>query len=308
MWKDQYPSVIQFLKQLCPVFKISGNEIIIHCPYCDDALRKDAHRHGHMYISLQNPVFHCFRCESSGVLGNLLQDLGFDEQDIIKSLLSKTRFNISKSTNIFKNINTKQIDFYTKNLNYRNGNQQDFETFQNYIYTRICKNVDYSFFKLTPERINNKLCVSMYDYYNNFVTARIIYPTNNYRYIKNKDSQGIYFFQEFDFDKYINIVLAEGAFDIISLYQFGLFPKNKTFYIAVLGKNYVKNCEWLITNHLLLGEYNLNLIFDNDNRFINNTIKTVNCVKNRLNPNINVYGYRPIYTNDVGELPMLHKI
>lgn len=308
MWKDEHPTIIQFLKNTSTVFRISGSEIMIHCPYCNDALRKDAHRHGHLYISTQNPVFHCFRCESSGSLGNLLQDLGFDDQDIIKSLLSKIRFNISKSDNIFKIVKSNNINFYTKNLNYRNGNQQDFEVFQNYVYGRICKNVDYSYFRLTPEKINNKLCVSIYNYYNNFVTARIIFPTNNYRYIKNKNSQELYFFQEFDFDKYKNIVLAEGPFDIISLYQFGLFPKNKTFYLSILGKNYVKICEWLISNHLLFGEYNLNLIFDNDNKFINNTVKISNFVKNRLNPNIKINGYRPIYTNDVGDLPLIREI
>ena len=102
--------------------------------------------------------------------------------------------------------------------------------------------------------------------------------------------------------------MAEGPFDIISLYQFGLFPKNKTFYLSILGKNYVKICEWLISNHLLFGKYNLNFVFDNDNKFINNTMKISNFVKNRLNPNIKINGYCPIYTNDVGDLPLIREI
>ena len=68
MWSDSYPDIKFFLKNNLSFFKENGSEYIIHCPYCGDEFRKNAHHHGHLYISSKHPVFHCFRCEMSGAL------------------------------------------------------------------------------------------------------------------------------------------------------------------------------------------------------------------------------------------------
>lgn len=308
MWKDKYPIILDFFKKRSSYFKISGNELIIHCPYCDDGLRKNANHHGHLYISLNNPVFHCFRCEMSGGLNLLLKDLDFYDINIINDLKLKNNFNIIKTNNIFDTINSQRIDFYSKNLNYKLGNIAEYEKFEKYIYKRLIKYVDYSFFRITPEKINNNLCVSFYNYNNKFTTARIINPMNNYRYIKSKNNNELYFFQKMDFDTYENVVIAEGPFDIISLYLFSFFDSKKTFFISMLGKNYIKTIDWLILNHLLIGKFNINLIFDNDNKYMNHILKISKKVVNRLNYKISVRGYAPVLSNDVNEIPVIKEL
>lgn len=305
-WSNQYPEILIFLKKSSQVFSKSGNELIIHCPYCDDALRKNASQHGHLYINSESPVFHCFRCETSGFLGTLLRDLGFNDLEIINALGTSLKFTShNKITNIFKK-SSDNIDFYQKNLKYKLGNQADFERFERYVYFRLGNYTNYSFFRMTPEKLKNHLCVSFYNYYNNFTTARIIESTNNFRYIRN--NKELYFFQKFDFDQYNNIVLAEGPFDIISLYRYGIFPGKNTFYLAMMGKNYGKIVEWLCSEHLLIGDYNINLIFDNDNKNKNLTLGFTKKIAKRLNSNININGYQPIINNDVGECPLLSKL
>lgn len=76
----------------------------------------------------------------------------------------------------------------------------------------------------------------------------------------------------------------------------------------MMGKNYGKIVEWLCSEHLLIGDYNINLIFDNDNKNKNLTLGFTKKIAKRLNSNININGYQPIINNDVGECPLLSKL
>lgn len=304
-WSIQYPSVLFFLKQISTVFQQTGNEIIIHCPYCSDAYRKNASSHGHMYISTENPVFHCFRCESSGTLGTLLKDLGFEDKSIIKKLGTSLTFKSSKSTNIFSH-SENNIDFNLKNIKFKMGDPADFEKFERYIYSRLGNYTDYSYFLMTPQLINSKLCVSFYNKNNKLTTSRIINSVNQKRYIRK--GHELYYFQDLDFDKYDNIILTEGPFDCISLFKYGSFPKDHSFYLSMLGKNYGKVIDWLCSEHLLIGSYKINLIFDNDNSYIKYIMNISKRIVNRCNPQIKISGFIPIDKKDACDCPLLKEL
>lgn len=301
---------MNFLKSSAAVFQDNGNEYITHCPYCDDALRPNARAHGHLYISKTNPVFHCFRCETSGHLGTLLRDLGFTDEDVLKELGISKFLNVHESSVIKKKKDTSVEEFIAnRNHRFAVGDRANYIKFRKYIFKRIGNYCDFNKYLITPEIINRQLCASFYNCGGNFVTARILEPTNNYRYIRNKGVSELYYFQDLDFDKYKNIVVTEGVFDCIKLYRFSdHFPKNETFYVAILGKNYPKTINWILTTQIPIGKYNINLVFDNDNKLYKKTMFICRKICSRINKNISINGYKPVLLNDAGEYPFLEQI
>ena len=300
--------IINFLKSGSNVYQETGGEIIIHCPYCDDALRPNAKSHGHLYISTNSPVFHCFRCETSGHLGTLLRDLGFSNLDVLKELGSSKFLRIQEKSVIQKKKTDVRKLVESKNKNFFSGDSNNYLTFEKYIHGRlgVC---DINKYLITPEIINKKLCASFYNQIGNFVTARILNPTANFRYIRNKDVSEDYYFQEMDFDRYTEIVITEGVFDAIKLYRFsGIFPKDRTFYLSILGKNYGKAVNYLISNHLMFGKYKINLVFDNDNKWMKGAVCTCRKISKRLNSAVEIYGYHPNFGNDACECPFLEEV
>ena len=304
------PSIVNFLKNSATVFQDNGNEYITHCPYCDDALRPNARSHGHLYISKTSPVFHCFRCETSGHLGTLLRDLGFTDEDALKELGMSKFLNTHEFSAIKKKKDVTAEEFISnRNHRFDIGDQANYIKFRKYIFKRLGNYCDFNKYLITPEIINRQLCASFYNRDGNFVTARILEPTNNYRYIRNKGASELYYFQDLDFDQYKNIVITEGVFDCIKLYRFSdHFPKNETFYVAILGKNYPRTVNWLLTTQIPIGEYNINLVFDNDNRLYKKTMSICRKIIGRINKKVVINGYKPVLLNDAGEYPFLEKI
>lgn len=312
--KDNF-EIINFLKSLSNVYKDNGNEIIIHCPYCDDALRANAKSHGHLYISNKTPVFHCFRCDTSGHLSSLLKDLGFTNTNILADL-GNTKYSFSSEKLLFNQKIKSEKDKLTffdflrdKKEKFKKGDIGGYNLFERYIYSRLGMYCDIDKYLIIPEMINGKVCASFFNKNTNFVTSRIIETTTNFRYIRNKDVSELYFFQEMDFDDYTDIVLTEGVFDNIKLYRFcDLYPRNQTFFLSILGKNYGKIIKWLVSQHIPIGKYNIHVVFDKDNKFYKKTYYFCKKIVKNINQNINVYGYMPIISNDCGEYPFIQKI
>ena len=305
-----FPEIINFLKNSAAVFQDSGNEFITHCPYCDDALRPNARSHGHLYISKSNPVFHCFRCEASGHLGTLLRDLGFRDEELLRELGTSKYLNVRERSVIGrKQEKTAHDVILDRNRRFKIGNRGEYIKFRKYVSGRLGNYCDFSKYLITPEIINKQLCASFYNSDGKFTTARILEPTNNYRYIRSKDVSELYYFQELDFDQYKNIVITEGVFDCIKLYRFSdHFPKDETFYVAILGKNYPRTVNWLLTTQIPIGEYDINLVFDNDNKMYKKTMSICRKIGGRINKKVPINGYKPVLLNDAGEYPFLEKI
>ena len=303
--------IINFLKSTSSVYQDVGREIIIHCPYCDDALRPNARSHGHLYISTDSPVFHCFRCETSGYLGILLRDLGFSDPGILEIFGKPRVTKLKEKSLIRKKSSDRDIHevIKNKNLNFSRGDQNSYNTFEKYIYRRLGSYCDINKYLITPEFINKRLCAGFYNSAGYFVTARILDPINNIRYIRDRGSSEMYFFQNLDFDEYKTIVLTEGVFDSIKLYRFSSrFPKNQTFFLSILGKNYGRAVNWLASQHIPIGNFNVNLVFDNDNKYLKKTLCLCRKIAGRINSKIEVRGFHPTLLNDAGEFPYLEEV
>lgn len=311
--------IIQHLKFISPnMFKENSGEIIIHCPFCDDANRPRASNHGHCYLAKNSPVFNCFRCDASGTLIKLLTFTGFDDDESLNYVKSFINYNFSKDYYNFKKKTKKRSILEVNNivsnynLQFADKDIKRYNLFKKYLYTRIGE-VDYSKFLLYPNvvDIDNKkyfgcsFCNSNLE----LTTTRII--NNEFiRYKDNKCQYG-YFFQELDFNRYKKICLTEGPFDLINLNLYNdIFNENDTFFVAVKGtKKYLSTIEELIHQELLIGEFEINLIFDNDFKYMNSLLRNTKFVTTKYNPKIDIKGWKSIYgIKDCGLYPIIMEV
>jgi hypothetical protein len=180
-------------------------------------------------------------------------------------------------------------------------NKNEYDIFSEYIYERTGIK-DFCEFFILPKILNENLICEFYDSYGKCVVKRTV--GSDSRYFDNK---GKYFFQELDFAAKNRIVVAEGPFDIINMYLYTPQFKNCVF-ISINGKNYRRNIENLILSDLLVGTFEINLVFDNDNRNYNYDLFGIRRNSKILNRDITVKGWLPIIGKDTGDYPVVKEI
>ena len=292
-----YPQITQFLKDYCYCYKESGEEIIVFCPYCDDAHRRPGRlSHGHLYISTLFFVFHCFRCGTSGHVLKLLTDLKFNDQNILNELKRIYPHYNFGSTIVTgrKDISINQI--YKKlYLKWTQTNGEIVKNVVEYLRYRF-GNIDLNWFDflLAPDVTpSNETCVKFYNFNNEFCCYRNINTKNKFRYFIPKNQDVYYYFQPLNsIINKKNIIITEGPFDLISFSIFnGQFTTKDSYFISALGKKHVSCFKWLLLNGLFYNnDYNIFLVFDEDvknPRIFKLTIKKI--LKNINKQNINIH-------------------
>lgn len=300
-----YPNTINFIKHKSYGYLIEKpGELLTYCPFCDDIDRHVNNKHGHLYISTGTPVFNCFKCETSGNIVKLLTYLDYDNNEELNKIKSFIKYNISKD--FYYEIKNKLSGKINKNEylynKYKEVKEEDIKIFKEYIYKRIGY-IDYFKYNIYPEYIDNKLVCSFLNYNLELICSRYIKENNNIRY---KNYGGLYYIQPLEFNNIDNIILTEGPFDIINLIVYNNnFPNSSSFWGAVCGKNYLSHIEQLILKYLLLSDnITINMIFDKDNKNYKIFLFKVNELCLLYNNNINIKGWIPTYTKDVGEFPI----
>lgn len=303
--------VIRYLNRISPnMFRDIGSEIMIHCPFCDDAQRAHASNHGHLYVAINAPVFNCFRCGTSGTILRLLIETGFEDEEIIKYISSFIKYNFIKDyskkvSTSYKQIQNLYVNNTSKVVEFKKKNIEQFRIFYKYVIDRI-GNVDYNTFFIHPMMIENSLCCGFNNSDKEFITARII-SKSKARYINSKENY-LYYFQAKNFEIYNRIVIGEGPFDIIPLYLYSNLFKNSLF-ISIGGKKYLPAIENLITHYILLGRYEINIIYDSDYKNPENSLKRCKFLVEKFNNEILVKGYIPIEPfQDTGDFPQVMEI
>lgn len=308
--------VLQHLQQISPnMFKAMSNEYQIHCPFCDDAMRKNAANHGHCYLAVHSPIFNCFRCNTSGTLISLLLQTGFDDRETIAYIAQFIKISFTKDYYKVKNrkdlagINETKKKIIDLNLKFKKENKQQFKLFSEYLTSRI-GDVDYLDFLICPSIYQNFLISKFFNYDNENISLRYINNPQR-RYMNNNNTSGLYYFQKIDLnDKYNKVTIGEGPFDIINLYLYNDIFKDNLF-ISVRGKNYNNIIEKLLLEHMLLGDYEINIIFDNDNLKKSKwTLKTLKSLIQIYSGKIQLKGYKPLLNdiNDVADFPAVERI
>lgn len=275
------------------VLKDKTKEIVIRCPKCGDS-KKNLSK-ARLYISKEYPVFICFNCGYSGSILRLFSDnnneldetnykkyinidnLQFEYKD--KDYYSKKNELIVKEVN--NEINQYQIDYLFSRFGEFNLEKLNFLKNKlifniDYIWDHISRNyVSYdSWLYATYTQLKNN-SIGFMSYNNNKVGFRVI--KGDKRYINMSLNSKEYFSDYFAFfkeeyciqyGKPLNVVIAEGAFDILNIYLKNL--EDADFYIAAQSNNYNQIMKFLLTN---TDKYYFNLNFYIDQDFNDDVLK-----------------------------------
>jgi len=313
-----YP-VVHHLKTLSYIFDDKGTHTQMLCPLCDDMTRRSGTLpHGHLYVNNASPVFYCFRCSTAGSLVKLLVMTGFEDEDTLKYISSFIFHSFNKD---YYDFNKKKIDYRfhnihkiirERNLKFKSSNPNEFKLFNNFLFERLGE-VDYTAFLIYPDIIKFKnwstlgCCFSNYDA--ELSTSRVISNKSRMRYQDTENT--LYYFQRRNFEKQKRIVMSEGPFDMISLYLFNnLFNHENTIFYAVCGKKYISAIERLIFEDILIGTFEINLIFDADVHNYKSYLYQARLLTKQYNPDIIIKGYKPAITgvNDTGDYPSIQEV
>ena len=297
----KYPELIYHLKKISNIYHDKSHEIIIFCPYCNDATRKSNPTHGHLYISTNSPVFYCFRCNASGTILRLLLDTNFDDDNILKNISKQ----ISKSTKIIYHV----VSSYQNNtiitkeylhdyLRFKKDNKSDFLLFERYISKRLGIKNGIRFLILPGYEIikTQKYLSCIFKNSEQKISTVKIINLNTY-----KNYSEYYYFQEKNLTLFKQIVITEGVFDLLNLYIYSN-QFEESFFISANGKNYIGVIEYLMGDGLIFGNYCINIIFDSDYNF-NPLLFKIKKFISYINSNLSVKFFKPLIGKDTGVFP-----
>lgn len=265
-------TIYEYFKKNLSVCMITTDqsETVIRCPYCGDSIKE---HHAHLYIH-NNPPFKyfCQKCSTTGIVDSkFLRDVSLYDPDIV-DFVSESKSNYLKDLNKkygnnFLEIFNKEFDIlpnqYTKieinKLKYINNrlgiNINNNDMIKKYKIILNLKdffeNNDLQmnkFYKTNIKKLqNNYVGFLLND--NNMICFRNIKEDDNERYINKKIySENIFQSRKFysigntiDLsNRTYNIVLTEGIFDILGVYNhiYNCNQNNNDIFISCNGKSY----------------------------------------------------------------------
>lgn len=309
---NNFPNVILHIKTISSLFKLLSNNNYYQafCPFCNDATRKNNPSHGHLNICVNSPFVKCFRCDYKNSLFKFLIDTGYNNKQDLVNLKNY-------SSNNYTYLNTFNIKYDNKNLidnlenihhNFMKNYNKEYKTIKDYLYNR-CLNINMIDFLLYPSIVYDTPSICFQNNAGEKITCRLI-NNKKYRYKIIGNNKSYYFFQDInDIMNYNNIFIAEGPFDIINAYNYSPFFNNhNTFYISINGSSYYQSVKNLISKFLMIGNFNIHILFDSN---VNNKLKNINqinfLIKN-INFEINSFYYTTNYSKDISEFINLSKI
>lgn len=291
------------LHKLFPEAKDSGNkkEVMINCPMCNREGNTDTNRH--MYISLgydnKPPMFNCFKnMNHRGLLTeSFLKEFSSNPQCVDKSFIDDiekhyketskltryrtnktTFFNISNPIPMNNSISRYKLDY----INNRLGLRLTYNDISKYkivlnLYDLLSyNNIQYTTRTTYISDMLNKYFIGFLTNNNstlimrNISNDKIKLPDSiSGRYIKyavfnNTQESGYYIIPSIcDINKHVVINIAEGTFDILSVFYLNKCIDKNNIYISIGGNSYASVMEYFITT-LGLIDISFNIFIDND--------------------------------------------
>ena len=262
-----------------------GKDLRVRCPYCGDSRKNSTS--AHMYISLVPPFqFHCFKCESSGVLNaTTLKDFKIHNNEAQLNIIEVNKTLKGRNRNIKSTKKKKKLDLYVEYnnqvqsaINYFNSRYESNYSFNDLEYlTTVYKLI------LDPIQFfnKNKLKVNLDNFFNYetaigflssdsaYIVFRDISGNSSKRYNNCRISDELEGKKEYSIgteinmlSNNVNLVITEGIFDIIGVYE--NFYKNSAgdnyIFAAACGKSYMS----IINKYLRMGFLNLNITIYSD--------------------------------------------
>jgi hypothetical protein len=251
-------TIIEYIREKTGgLLKENNKEYQVYCPFCDDAYRKPNPRWGHLYIAKDKPVFYCHRCNAKGHLIKLLQYLEFPDIDKYKYILGyrANSLNIKTidiiGTGTFReNVSTEQIEIEIEIVN----DQDTIQQIEQYLNRRTyLTRSDMERYLMKPVRdktdrigilflargfINRQNTIPFQIRFinsNKLRYRKLISGGNFYYYLTNISSSASSFLFQIN-----HIIITEGPFDTINLFNFYESKYDKLLVISVSGSYYQK--------------------------------------------------------------------
>ena len=302
---------INMIKSVYPAAKIAagGSELVVRCMLCGDSKNL---RHAHMYLKVpmsnsEISLYHCKKCNSQGIVDDeFLRKLGCYDPNVLVAVAKH-------NAEVFKLPQYKQmkaVDIYP--LRYPQIEDNKFNRLKlKYINERIGSNFNYNdlirlkiFVNLLDVIGLNRLeltrvediCrqltthfIGFISYDNSFAIMRRVFNNNlikninlryvNYNIIPKQDDSKRFYIIPTTIDILnptpVNIHIAEGVFDILSIYyNLNNCNNSQNIYIVSGGKSYYQALEFILKETGLIN-YIIHLYPDNDvnNYELNRLIK-----------------------------------
>jgi len=242
-------SFIDFLKEYLGDIKITRKNIICRCPYCEmDSSKK----HFHLYVSLESPIFHCFKseCNQKGNIDRLIHKLsGKNIDNFFDKSLKRVKSTIATEDkciiipNIEPNTFVSKIEYLKKRLMTNDDDLiygienlvLDINTFlssNNLIDQHIEKYKDFLHENFVGFLTRNR----------SLLVLRNIDESSKLRYhkINIKEVQNVDYYLTYNDMCKSNITIAEGIFDILMEKKIDSINKKEDtlLYAACLSTNY----------------------------------------------------------------------
>lgn len=291
---------INAIKSIKPEAKIAsgGREVVIRCIFCGDSSNK---RHAHFYISVPQTqdelsFYHCKRCPNHGIVDDeLLRKIGCVDSNLLVDIMKHN----SEVLSLPKYKSLKQINVYPLRYDLIRKESSNIDKLS-YINNRIGSNFNYAditrlkiFLNLYDIiNINNleltrhkSICDSLDKYFIGFIsydnsycglrkiTDQELYQSINKRYINynliNKfDDRKNFYVIPTEIDvlniEPVNIHIAEGQFDILSIfYNLNYCNTKQNIYIACGGKSYIQALSFILQETGIIN-YNIHYYPDKD--------------------------------------------
>ena len=295
--------------------RVSDVEFRTRCPFCGDSAKNENTGHFYMHINTEDnfPIqYHCFLCDSGGVLQpSALQLLDIDDPSLKSSVttLNRTSSKMDKKGMINEvkmtsfDYKLPEIKFGPKTkyiedrLGIRGLSKEEFKkmkvvtSLRDFCIVNKIKHVS------CPSRYAYKIeekYVGFLTYGNSHILFRDITNTEDLRWIKypitsESSTNRIFYAMESEIDLFtedeITINLAEGVLDILSAnYNLGYDGPN-VLNLCVSGKYYDSLILFLVSLGFVGSNITINIFADNDyvfNRKNNNTTTTLEYYKKIL--------------------------
>lgn len=277
--------IIQFLKTLS-VCKNSSNGLqwTIRCPYCGDSRTAN---HGHFSIKIntndESPImYHCLKCNEGGLLtSQVLEDLGIGSTDPLLRELRATNMLVNKGAYFKDRIKDYKVEVPIDNFMTKRKIQYienrigvtltptecaSYKIITSLSSFLMSNNIEINTKTPTHDRIDSRMVYELDSHYvgflssnNNKIIFRDITPNNSGkfgRYFKlvidslNESPNTFYSLVsrfELLYTEPINIHIAEGTFDILSVYKnLEYSTSQNSLFFAAGGYNYTTILKYLI--------------------------------------------------------------
>ena len=268
------------LKEITGLGYFNGghSELICRCPFPNCELEQGkTYHYGRLYIDLGSPVFHCFRCQTSGSIFKLFQYLKLNVKEYVVEGHESLQYKGSRRCIHINTANANIVDIIDKlKIPGFDANSINFNKKSAYLKSRLGSEVDLStvpnlVLKIREFVNNNRVELTKYDesmlelydrQYVGFLSTRGTMITLRKTFGEGDDYRKLQIAQPGEFkdfyalrsghiknDKINKIILCEGIFDLLvsmKSYELRDLYGDSVYWAAALGSHYKKLIDSLL--------------------------------------------------------------